>query len=86
MEALYTDYAFYQALYNGLAPDGILVSQVGESTSLVDPYYTMSVDRHFAAFINGLKDLGFQRITEYEEVSKKFVCRGVVLFKIFKNV
>jgi hypothetical protein len=70
VEALYTDAAFYQALYNGLATDGILVAQIGESTSLLDPYFTLSVDRHFAAFINGLKNLGFERITEYEEVGK----------------
>lgn len=69
VEALYTDEAFYRALYNGLAPNGILISQVGESSYLDDPYYTFAEDRHYASFVNGLKLRGFGTIAEYEEVS-----------------
>ena len=68
VEALYTDADFYQALYNGLSPDGILISQVGESSHLNDPFYTFSEDRHFASIINGLDALGFSSIMEYQEV------------------
>jgi spermidine synthase len=67
-EALYTDVHFYQALYNGLSPNGILISQVGETTYSDDPYYTFSEDRHYASFISGLEELGFSKIGEYEEV------------------
>jgi spermidine synthase len=67
VEALYTDDAFYQSLYNGLSPNGILLAQVGESPYLDDAYYSFT-DRNFLSFINGLKRLGFGKITEYEEV------------------
>jgi spermidine synthase len=67
VEALYTDEAFYQSLFHGLAPNGLLVAQVGESGHLDDPHYSLC-DRHFASFLNGLKRLGFSKITKYEEV------------------
>lgn len=66
--ALYTDSDFYEALYNGLAPDGILIAQVGESADSIDPYTAWSADRHTKEFVDGLKKLGFSAITEYEEV------------------
>jgi spermidine synthase len=75
VEALYTDKAFYQSLYHGLAPNGILVAQVGESGYLDDPHYTLC-DKHFASFLNGLKRLGFSKITQYEEVSAALAMLG----------
>jgi spermidine synthase len=68
VEALYTDEVFYQSLFNGLSSDGILVAQVGEAPYPNDPFDSFG-DRHFLSFINGLKRLGFSKITEYEEVS-----------------
>ncbi|KAG7357508.1 spermidine synthase [Nitzschia inconspicua] len=66
VEALYTDAIFYRSLHDGLSADGILIAQVGEATELDDPYDSF-VDRNLWSFVNGLKRLGFRKITEYEE-------------------
>ncbi|KAG7350364.1 spermidine synthase [Nitzschia inconspicua] len=66
VEALYTDAVFYRSLHDGLSADGILIAQVGEATELDDPYDSF-VDRNLWSFFNGLKRLGFRKITEYEE-------------------
>ena len=36
-KALYTDVAFYAAVHRGLTQNGILISQIGESASVLDP-------------------------------------------------
>eukprot|EP00539_Tryblionella_compressa_P016361 CAMPEP_0178849840 /NCGR_PEP_ID=MMETSP0746-20121128/20175_1 /TAXON_ID=913974 /ORGANISM="Nitzschia punctata, Strain CCMP561" /LENGTH=749 /DNA_ID=CAMNT_0020515109 /DNA_START=81 /DNA_END=2330 /DNA_ORIENTATION=+ len=67
VEALYTDDEFYQALFNGLSSDGILISQVGEGSWSDDPFYALGEDRHYGSFLKGLKSLGFYKITNYIE-------------------
>ena len=68
-EALYGDSAFLGALYNGLSEDGVLVSQVGETVSMIDPAQTHSINRNRALFIRSMIEQGFVSIVEYDEVS-----------------
>jgi hypothetical protein len=75
--ALYTDAAFYQALFNSLSPDGLLLSQIGQSSEPDDPPEDHSIDRHLAGFTNGLSAQGFESIREYSEVrtgEKRMIC------------
>jgi hypothetical protein len=69
--ALYTDRDFYKSLSNGLSPDGILISQVGEADSIDTPADEHSDDRHLFGFIEGLMDIGFEGIREYQEVRRR---------------
>jgi hypothetical protein len=66
--ALYTDGAFYQALFNSLSPDGLLISQVGQSPEPLSPPNELSVNRHLAGFTQGLSEQGFESIRQYSEV------------------
>lgn len=68
MAAIYTDRSFYESLFNGLTPDGILISQIGEAESLTDPADTLSTDRSRVEFVDGLIDIGFEGIRRYTEV------------------
>ena len=68
--ALYTDRDFYKSVSNGLSPDGILISQVGEADSIQTPSDEHSLDRHLHGFIEGLVDIGFEGIRGYQEVRR----------------
>jgi hypothetical protein len=69
--ALYTDRNFYESLSNGLSPDGILISQVGEAVRIQTPSDEHSLDRHLYGFIQGLMDIGFGGIRGYQEVRRR---------------
>jgi hypothetical protein len=80
--ALYTDAAFYQALYNSLSPDGLLVSQVGQSPDPLSPPDDYSINRHLAGFTQGLSEQGFEIIRQYSEVrtgEKHMICCIVIM-------
>jgi hypothetical protein len=73
--ALYTDRYFYESLSNGLSPDGIFISQVGEADSIQSPSDEHSLDRHLYGFIQGLMDIGLEGIRRYQEVRRRERCQ-----------
>ena len=77
-KALYTDQGFYESMYRGLTKDGILVSQVGESGSIVDPTDLYSQDHYRSDFLEGLGKVGFASARIYEQVR----AREVIYFSL----
>jgi spermidine synthase len=80
--ALYTDADFYRALSNSLSPNGLLVSQVGQSSASDDPPEEHSIDRHLDGFTRGLSEQRFESIREYSEVrtgEKGILCCIVIM-------
>ena len=56
------------SLYNALSEDGILVSQVGDATTMRDPDDSQSYHRNRFLLERCLADVGFESIKHYDGV------------------
>ena len=69
MDSSINSLEFLESAKESLAQEGILVSQAGVAPRLADPDETYSRNSHRAKFINGLTNVGFERIMTYDIVS-----------------
>lgn len=70
VDTLYTGGA--ATVSHGLAPNGILVAQVGEADTIHSPSSEFSVDKTRLKFIDNLVALGVNAVREYEESHSGF--------------
>lgn len=77
---LYGNDAVMQSFYDSLSDEGILVMQLGESSSLVDPAEILGSFENRAKTTELLTRVGFQSIHAYEEVSTIILYRYLFYF------
>lgn len=65
---LYQNNSFVQSIYNGLAPDGVLVIQVGEADSLRNPATEVGQASDKDHLMRALQEVGFASMHVYDEV------------------
>jgi len=66
-EILYRDVNFFNALYNALTDEGIMVLQLGGAPDLESPPDERTKDNRRAYLSNSLEDVGFESVHLYEE-------------------
>ena len=80
VDALYGGGPFLSSLYNAVSSDGVFVAQVGQAPDISSPSEEHSLNKNKVKFINSLADLGFESISDYEEVRKQYF-----FLRILKN-
>ena len=68
---LYSNRMFWKALYNSLSSNGVMIMQLGMSPFAPDASEAMSKNRLRGELFSGLKDLNFEVMHAYEDVSKR---------------
>ena len=69
VDVLYSDGPFLRSLERALSNNGVLVSQVGESSTIDSAAEDHSKNRNRAKFFQSLIACGFESVRDYEEVS-----------------
>ena len=69
VDALYDDGPFLRSLPKALLWNGIMLGQIGQASSLSDAPRELSMKKNTVnKFIDGLTEVGFATIREYDEV------------------
>jgi hypothetical protein len=71
---------FLNALRNALAPEGILISQIGKGVTMDDIPESLDDDNHVPEFIRGLGRAGFEDVLRYDESQGRLAAPWSFLF------